>query len=157
MKTFAALAAVAAVCAIAAPASAATFVRIPVAQKTTAQLDAEIQAAAQSVCAAEHSASVQDCVTGTLLDANRQLTGILKARTSPKAPARAEAVTVVRVSLKGKTLDQVHAEIRQAAQTVCKSARDNFSSVAYSACVTDAVRSAKAQLQAANVRSDVAA
>jgi hypothetical protein len=148
MKKFAILAAVAAVSAVAVPASAAQLVRISLADKSTAQIDAEIRAAAQAVCT-DRKAAVSDlCVTGAVDDANRQLTAIVKAR-GAKPVARAEAVTVIRVSLKGKSADQINADIKLAAQAVCKAANSG-SRADYRVCVDGTIRSAKAQLQALN-------
>jgi len=56
----------------------------------------------------------------------------------------------MRVSLKGKSAQQIDAEIKLAAETVCKAA-NSISRADYRACVGGAVRSAKAQLQAMNV------
>jgi UrcA family protein len=153
LNKFVALAALATVsAAIAAPASAATLVRVQLANKSDAQISSDIQDAAETVCAAE-KASGRECVESTVRDATRQLNGIIKARTS-KVAARQEAISVVRVSLKGKTTEQIHAEIKIAAETVCKSAKTGFINRAdYQACVGGAVRSAKHQLQALNVRS----
>ena len=153
MNKFVALAALATVsAAIAAPASAATLVRVQLANKSDAQISSEIQAAAQTVCAAEKS-SGRECVDSTVRDATRQLNSIVKARTS-KVAARQEAISVVRVSLKGKTTEQIHAEIKIAAETVCKANKTGYINRAdYQACVGGAVRSAKHQLQALNVRS----
>ena len=150
MKKFAFLAAlVATSAAFAAPASAAHLVRISLADKSTAQIDAEIRAAAQAVCTDRKASDSVECVATAINGANRQLTGIIKARAN-QAPARREALTVMRVSLKGKSADQVHADIRQAAEAVCK-ASNPTDMVDYRACVGGAVRSAKAQLQAATV------
>ena len=147
MKTFAAFAALAITAAIAVPAGAATNeVRISVTNKTSVQIENEIKAGAATVCATSPKAYSDACVDGALINAHRQLASIMRARESGKAPA-AETVSVVRISLKGKTRDQIHAEIRTAAQTVCK-AQPSFSIVTYQTCVTDTVRSAKAQLQA---------
>lgn len=149
MNKFVALAALATVsAAIAAPASAATLVRVSLANKSDAQISSEIQAAAQTVCAAE-KATGRDCVEGTIRDANRQLT-MIKARSTSKVAARHEAISVVRVSLKGKTTEQIHAEIKIAAETVCKAGKGFVNRADYQACVGGAVRSAKAQLQALN-------
>ena len=147
MKTFAAFAALAIAAAIAAPASAATNeVRVSIANKTSVQLETEIKAAAASVCSTVTKTQIDDCVDGAIMSAHRQLASILRAREAGKTQV-AQSVSVVRISLKGKSLDQVHAEIRTAAQTVCK-AQQNFSVVTYQACVTDTVRAAKSQLQA---------
>lgn len=153
MNKFVALAALATVsAAIAAPASAATLVRVQLANKSDAQISSEIQAAAQTVCAAE-KASGRDCVDSTVRDATRQLNSIIKARSTSKVAARQEMISVVRVSLKGKTTEQIHAEIKIAAETVCKAGKGYINRSEYQACVGGAVRSAKHQLQALNVRS----
>ncbi len=149
MKKFAFLAAVAAVSAVAAPASAAHLVRISLADKSTAQIDAEIRAAAQSVCTDRKPSDSTECVAAAISSANRQLNGIIKAR-SAQTPTRREALTVMRVSLKGKSADQIHADIKRAAETVCWASKP-ASQIDYRACVGGAVRSAKAQLQAAAV------
>jgi hypothetical protein len=153
LNKFVALAALATVsAAIAAPASAATLVRVQLANKSDAQISSEIQAAAQTVCAAE-KASGRDCVDSTVRDATRQLNSIIKARSTSKVAARQEMISVVRVSLKGKTTEQIHAEIKIAAETVCKAGKGYINRSEYQACVGGAVRSAKHQLQALNVRS----
>jgi hypothetical protein len=148
MKKFAILAAVAAVSAVAVPASAAQLVRISLADKSTAQIDAEIRNAAQTVCADRKAVVSDACVTITIADANRQLNAIAKARVT-KTVARREAVTVMRVSLKGKSAEQINADIKLAAETVCKAANTNRADVR--ACVGGTIRSAKAQLQAMTV------
>lgn len=147
MKTFAAFAALAIAAAVAAPAGAATSeIRVSIANKNSVQIENDIKAAAATVCATTTQAYADDCVEGAVMSAHRQLASILRAREAGKTQV-AQSVSVVRISLKGKSLDQVHAEIRTAAQTVCK-AQPNFSVVTYQACVTDTVRAAKAQLQA---------
>lgn len=147
MKTFAAFAALAIAAAVAVPASAATNeVRVSVGNKTSVQLNTEIKAAAATVCSTVAKSQIDDCIEGAVISANRQLASILRAREAGKTQV-AESVSVVRISLKGKTRDQLHAEIRTAAQTVCK-AQPNFSVVSYQTCVSDTVRAAKAQLQA---------
>jgi hypothetical protein len=148
MKKFAILAAVAAVSAVAVPASAAQLVRISLADKSTAQIDTEIRNAAQTVCTDRKAVVSDACVTITIADANRQLNAIAKARVT-KTVARREAVTVMRVSLKGKSAEQINADIKLAAETVCKAANTNRADVR--ACVGGTIRSAKAQLQAMTV------
>jgi UrcA family protein len=148
MKTFAAFAALAIVAAVAAPASAKTAeVRVSIAGKNSVQIENEIKTAADTVCTTGSKIATQDCVDGALTSAHRQLASILRVRDAGKTPAT-ETVSVVRISLKGKTQEQIHAEIRTAAQTVCKAQKPNFSVVNYSSCVADTVRAAKAQLQA---------
>jgi UrcA family protein len=150
MKKFVALAALVTVsAAIAAPASAANLVRVSLAGKTSVEINNAIKAAAETVCAGEKPAMVAACLESTTYDANRQLASILKARSgAPKVWARRESVSVVRVSLKGKSTDQIHAEIRAAAEAVCKASPAFHSRSDYRACVGGTVRSAKAQLQA---------
>lgn len=145
MKTFVAFAALAIAAAVAVPAGAktATEVRVSLAGKNSVQIENEIKTAAVSVCGAGDAT----CVDNALMNAHRQLASIMRARDTGK-PAAVETVSVVRISLKGKTQDQIHAEIRTAAQTVCKVQGPNFSVVSYSSCVADTVRAAKAQLQA---------
>ena len=153
LKKFAALAALVTIsAAIAAPASAATLVRVALTGKSDAQITAEISAAAQTVCAGEKSVFAAACIETTTRDANRQLTSLIKAR-STSTPARRESVSVVRVSLKGKSTDQIHAEIKTAAQAVCKASKDFANRNEYQACVGGTVRAAKAQLQAMGSRS----
>jgi len=152
MKKIAILAAVAAVSAVAVPASAAQLIRISLVDKSTAQIDAEIRAAAQAVCTDRKAVVSDECVTGAIGAANRQLAAIAKARAT-KTIAPRQDLTVVRVSLKGKSADQIDADIKLAAQTVCKATNGVSSMADYRACVGYAVRSAKAQLQAATVAS----
>ncbi|HWU80241.1 MAG TPA: hypothetical protein VN158_09285 [Caulobacter sp.] len=149
MKTFAAFAALAIAAAAVVPASAKTIsneVRVSIAGKNSVQIENELKAAANDVCAETAKLNVQDCVDGALSSAHRQLAMIMRARDTGKA-LPVESVSVVRISLKGKTRDQIHSEIRAAAATVCK-AQPRFSVITYQACVTDTVRAAKAQLQA---------
>ena len=152
MKKFAILAAVAAVSAVAVPASAAQLVRISLADKSTAQIDAEIRAAATSVCTDRKAVASAECVTITIADGNRQLNAIAKAHVT-KTVARREAVTVMRISLKGKSAEQINADIKLAAETVCKAANTSGSRAEIRACVGGTVRSAKAQLQALTASS----
>lgn len=78
MKTLATLAAACAVLALAAPASASE-VRVSVAGKSAAQLNAEIDAAVRTVCKREASGSVtltytyRTCYRASLADAKSQL------------------------------------------------------------------------------------
>lgn len=147
MKTFAAFAALAIAAAIAAPASAASNeVRVSIANKSSVQIETEIKAAANTVCATVGKTQADLCVNDAISSAHRQLASILRARDAGKTQV-AQSVSVVRISLKGKTLDQVHAEIRTAAQTVCKT-QPSYSVVTYQTCVNDTVRAAKSQLQA---------
>ena len=117
MKTLAAIAALATAAILAAPAAAAT------------------------VCGARD----MTCVDDAILNARRQLVQINRARQT--GGVAAQSVSVVRIAVKGKTRDQLHAEIRTAAQTVCK-AGQRATVISYQACVADTVRNAKAQLQA---------
>ena len=71
MKKFAILAAIAAVSAIAVPASAAQLVRVSLVNKSAAQIDAEIRAAATTVCADLKASASAGCVTDAISNANR--------------------------------------------------------------------------------------
>jgi hypothetical protein len=147
MKTFAAFAALAIAAAVAGSASAKTAeVRVSITGKNSVQIENDIKSAAATVCADSGKLAAQDCLDNAMMNAHRQLASIMHARDAGKTPAT-DTVSVVRISLKGKTRDQIHAEIRTAAATVCR-AQPNFSVVSYQACVTDTVRAAKAQLQA---------
>lgn len=142
MKTLAAIAALATAAILAAPAAAATTeVRVSVTGKSAAQVQGEIKTAAATVCGA-HDLT---CVDDAILNARRQLVQINRARLT--GGVAAQSVSVVRIAVKGKTRDQLHAEIRTAAQTVCK-AGQRATVISYQACVADTVRNAKAQLQA---------
>ncbi|WP_232793394.1 hypothetical protein [Caulobacter hibisci] len=139
MKPFAAFAAlVASLAAIAGPASAATSVRVSLTDKSPAQIDADIKTAAKTVCAP----LAWECVDAAVRDANRQLVGLMRARDAKPAAVRA---TEVRLSLAGKSDEQIHAEIRAAAETVCASSKD-YAPNERRVCVGGAIRAAKAQL-----------
>lgn len=151
MKKFAILAAlIATSAAFAVPASAAQLVRISLANKSTAQIDAEIKAAALAVCTDRQAVVSASCVDVTIGDANRQLNSIIRARTAKIAPRR-EIPNLVRVSLKGKSANQIDADIKVAAETVCRVETRGMTRGEFRACVGGSVRSAKAQLQAMTV------
>jgi enamine deaminase RidA (YjgF/YER057c/UK114 family) len=152
LNKFAIAAVIAAVSAVAVPASAAQLVRVKLADKSTTQIATEIRAAAEAVCTDRKAVVSAECVTVTVNDANRQLAGILKARAGQPV-ARREALTVVRVSLKGKSVEQINADIKLAAESVCRAANTSGSRADFRACVGGTVRSAKAQLQAMIVAS----
>lgn len=142
MKTLSAIAALATAAILAAPAAAATTeVRVSITGKSATQVQSEIKTAAGAVCGDYDAA----CVDGAILNARRQLTQIHRARQT--GAVAAQSVSVVRIALKGKTRDQIHAEIRAAAQTVCKVGQRS-TVISYQACVADTVRNAKTQLQA---------
>ena len=75
----------------------------------------------------------------------------VSAIAAPASAARRDAPTVVRVSLKDKSAQQIQADIKVAAETVCKAANTSGSRADFRACVGGTVRSAKAQLQAMTV------
>jgi hypothetical protein len=119
-------------------------IHISLAGKAEAQVKAEIAAAANIVCAADAS-----CLSATLEDANNQLAAIAKTHTaaSPAVAANVEVAradpSTVHVSLVGKSQAQIDADIKDAAQTVCKAIDAND----FAACVGDAINDAKAQLR----------
>lgn len=140
-----------AVCAIAAlPASAAdlhvansvaSVVRIPLANKSPQQLNKEIQAAAELVCADANASS--SCVEDTLQDASRQLKELTKGQPGfSKIEVARNDPTSVSISLAGKSLAQVDQEIDAAAAKVCKST----AGIEYRECVAGAAQDAKNRL-----------
>ena len=149
MLKFAALAALATASVLAAaPASAADsgvrLVRISLAGKSHAQIDADIQAAARTVCEGESP----DCVAAAIAGARRQLTALTTREQAPGAmhvDLLSNGIYAVRVSLKGKSTDQVQSDIQAAAVAVCKPA--NLARLDYAQCVSTAARTAKEQLR----------
>jgi len=122
-------------------------VRVSLAGKSAAQIDAEIKTAAQTVCTTTKNLVDKDCANSAVADARRQLSSAPKVR-SPgiKLEIARNDAQVARVSLKGKTPAQIDADIEAAARTVCSAAR-NFNNVEYRACVARSVRAAKTQLR----------
>jgi hypothetical protein len=147
---FAALATVAVL--IAAPAGAQTVsvardeapvVRIALTGKTDAQINSEIAAAATTVCGGSASG---DCYYETLLDAKSQFYAFIHAHQPIAKLATAPAsATLIRVSVSGKSPAQVDAEIREAAQKVCKATSND--PIDFGDCVTAATADATTQLQ----------
>jgi len=157
MNKFAALAvAFAASTLMAAPASAADLrvsspanpsVRISVAGKSSAQMTAEIKAAAISVCSNGQGLD-NTCLSDAIQDANSQLGALTAAHriaASTNVRVSREGPTSVRVSLKGKTPSQVDTDITAAAHAVCK--ESSIGNSDYLSCVTAAVDDAKVQLR----------
>ncbi len=123
---------------------AAPIVRIAVAGKSPDQLNLEIKAAAETVCAADE-ASVT-CLQDVVDDADSQLSDIDAAhRTSVSDDLAAEHddSAAVLVSLKGKSPAQIDAAIRAAADAVCKEGAGSD----YAACFDAAVADAKYKLR----------
>ena len=150
--------ALAAICAVSAlvalPAGAAdlnvsgaakTSVRILVAGKTPTQLNAEITAAAKSVCTDRDGLNAL-CVTDAMEDAQTQLRLINDAAraAAPRAQA-AIGATSIRIALQDKSAAQIGAEIQAAARTVCKNSGYEYSDL--KACVASAVDNADLQLK----------
>ena len=122
--------------------SAASVVRISVANKSADQLGREIDAAARTVCVGP-SAS-ETCYTDAIVDANRQVRDIVGKSRQPAAKievARNDPSTV-RISLKGKSMVQINQEIDAAAVAVCKGAVG----AEYRDCVASASHDAKQRL-----------
>jgi|GEM_PF-948064 hypothetical protein len=122
---------------------AVSIVRISVANKSVEQIRAEINVAATSVCT--ESRDLNDaCVTDAIADANNQLNALNDAhRTSIFANIKIspEGPSSIRVSLKDKSPEQIQADIKDAAQAVCKVTID------FADCVDAAVSDAKFQLR----------
>jgi hypothetical protein len=139
-----------AVCAIALPAVAAdlhvanttaSVVRITLASKSPDQLNKEIQAAAELVCADANA--TDNCVQETILEANRQVRELTQGRSGfTKIEVARNDPTSVSISLSGKTLTQVNQEIDAAAATVCKA----YTGPDYRECVAGAADDAKRRL-----------
>ena len=157
MMKFAALAvAFAASTLMVAPASAADLrvsspanpsVRISVQGKSAAQMTAEIKAAAISVCSNSQGLD-NNCVSEAIRDANGQWNAIGAAHyvaASTNVRVSREGPASIRVSLQGKTPDQVDTDIAAAAHVVCKVESTGGSD--YLSCVAAAVDDAKAQLR----------
>lgn len=126
--------------------SAASVVRISVANKSPDQLTREIEAAARTVCAGPSASD--GCYVDAVRDANRQVQDITGKSRQPAARievARNDPSTV-RISLKGKSAAQINQEIDAAANTVCKGAVGSE----FRDCVTTASQDAKRRLAEAN-------
>ena len=121
--------------------SAASVVRITLSNKVPEQLNREIQAAAELVCA-DANASV-NCVSDTIADANRQVRELTKGRPGfTKIEVARNDPTSISISLAGKSAAQVNQEIDTAASTVCRGeVRDD-----YRECVAGAAADAKHRL-----------
>ncbi len=99
--------------------SAASVVRITLANKAPELLSREIQAAAQLVCT-DANASV-NCVQDTIADANRQVRELTNGRAGfTKIEVARNDPTSISIALAGKSIAQVNQEIDAAATTVCK-------------------------------------
>jgi hypothetical protein len=144
MIKFASLAAAVAVSALlAAPAGAApaNSVHIALAGKSTGQVQQEIRDAAVHVCADFDEACVNDA-TEIAFNQLRAIERAKVARVSVES-----GPMVVHVSLRGKSPAAIDAEIRQAANAVCRAASSDTPDL--EACVSDAVSDAQAQLRMA--------
>lgn len=118
-------------------------VRISVAGKTVAQVNAEIGAAARAVCGAADQACVEDAIHS----ARRQLAALTHRAERPdemRVAMLEGGVYAVRVSLVGKSAEQVDKALDEAAVAVCRPATVGGSE--YRACVNTALDSAHAQL-----------
>ncbi len=156
--SFASIAAAVAVSALmTAPAGAAELrvnspttpvVHISLAGKTTAQVNTEIKAAANTVCGTWNGA----CISEAISDAQDQYAAITRmghkvadASGANRLNVSRTGPTTIRVSLKGKTSAQIESEVQTAVQTVCKSTNPTFSD--YRACVEVTDREAHSRLR----------
>ena len=119
--------------------SSASVVRIILTNKSPDQLNKEIEAAANLVCADVNAGN--DCVSEVIFDAKKQVTA-LTGKTLGKIEVARNDPTSIRVILKGKSVAQINQEIETAAATVCK----NASVAEYRNCVAEAVSDAKGRL-----------
>ncbi len=135
-----------------------TTVRIPVAGKSSAQLELEIKAAAAAVCIAA-GASESGCVDEAVRSAHAQLAALTAA--GPQAVQHYAKLDVVRgdqtsvhVKVAGKTAAELQGELKQAAAKVCEV--NTVDSAEYSYCVSAALADAQRQLRdlAANGKID---
>jgi len=131
-----------------------SVVRIPVSGKTTAQLTAEIKAAAETVCLEQDGLNVS-CVSDAVADANEQLSAITASHHtsgSTSLQVMREGPTTVHIALRGKSATQIDSEILAAAQTVCTNA--TFDQSDYGTCVDAAVSDARYQLRSVVAQLD---
>ncbi|MDB5457331.1 MAG: hypothetical protein JWP92_2916 [Caulobacter sp.] len=131
----------------------AAVVRVSLAGKSSVQIQADLKAAADTVCAAQgnmRGESLRACVTASLRDARSQLVRINPALASAK-PTKVlvarEDKSVIRVAVAGKSELQLSAEINTAAETVCKVSTGTTIGASFRSCVTGAVKDANAQLR----------
>jgi hypothetical protein len=118
-------------------------VRIAIAGKTDAQVSAEINAAAATVC----GAPAGECFGNAVRGANSQYSAIKRAHQRDANLAKVEVVredrATIRVKVAGRSMAEINADIDSAAKTVCKVVGTGD----FRGCVTNATRSAKAQLR----------
>ncbi len=122
-------------------------VHISLAGKSPAQINREIDSAANVVCGAWNNT----CITEAVNDAKSQLQAIARVKRTPsstdvaKVDVTRTGPTTIRVSLQGKSPEQIDTEINGAAHTVCKATNGNLGDVA--ACVDVTLRDARARLR----------
>lgn len=146
LKTAAVAAIAAASLASAASASAesADLVRVSIAGKTAAQVNAEVDAAAREVCGASDAA----CVRQAVFRARRQLMALIHLG-DPADPVRVTildgTVYAVRVSYQGQSRERLNEAADAAAVAVCRAP----SAEPY-ACLAGALQNPRGQQLAAN-------
>ncbi len=121
-----------------------TSVHVPLAGKSSTQITADIRSAAETVCSANGAAS---CIALAVSDANRQLSAIRRAHDGAgKVEVARTDPSTIRVSLKGKSNEQILADIDTAASSVCKASYHSATSAAFKSCVDTSARDAKDRL-----------
>jgi predicted metal-dependent RNase len=131
-----------------------TAVHVPLAGKTSEQITADIKAAAETVCQEKSAAT---CIALAVSDANRQLSAIRRAHDlAGKVEVARNDPSTIRISLKGKTTDQILADVDAAAHSVCKASTQSSTSVAFKSCVETSSRDAKQRLADITRRQQVA-
>ena len=163
IKLSAIAAAVVVVSAFAAPAFATDLhvssktvnaVHVPLAGKNDVQIAADIKTAAATVCA---DAKAESCIALAVSDANRQLSAIRRAHdTAGKVEVARNDPSTIRVSLKGKTNEQILLDVDAAAQSVCKAATHSTIGLAFKSCVETSSKDAKQRLADITRRQQVA-
>lgn len=122
-------------------------VRIAFASKTPASLDAEIRAAARAVCKVNPDTAKEGCVNAAVRDAKRQLAAA--GMTDDSSPLRLVASNeglAIRVSLAGKSPNQIATDLDTAARTVCKATVGQSKGKEFGDCFSASAHDARAQL-----------
>jgi hypothetical protein len=124
----------------------APVVHISLSGKSDLQVNAEIKTAADTVCGTLNGA----CITEAVSDAKSQFAAVKRARraanpTTARLDVTRTGPSTIRVSLTGKSPERIDSDIQSAAKIVCKATNTGFGD--YTACVSVAVRDAKARLR----------
>lgn len=121
-------------------------VRIAFASKTPAALDAEIRAAARAVCKVNPDTVKEGCFNTAVRDAKRQLTsaGVTDGASPLRLVASNEGL-MIRVSLVGKSPNQITTDLDAAARTVCKATVGQSKGKEFGDCFSASAHDARAR------------